>query len=175
MHFQRSPSQFRKIINAFDSWNKKLVKDPLEVHQRKLFCFGSLTKSRLLRPGKFCFSVPRVSAGHHWKTCKNCNNNRRVIESRSIRRFFISHVSLWGSDPVLGPQNFHGTKINSAVFIPCMNKGLYRSKSLIVHDIVWTCPHVVSCNMQPGYCTQSRGVMRYCFYRFSYGKSLFRC
>lgn len=87
MHFQRSPSQFRKIINAFDSWNKKLVKDPLEVHQRKLFCFGSLTKSRLLRPGKFCFSVPRVSAGHHWKTYKNCNNNRRVIESRSIRRF----------------------------------------------------------------------------------------
>ena len=31
MHFQRTPSQFRKIINAFDSWNKKSVKDPLQV------------------------------------------------------------------------------------------------------------------------------------------------
>ena len=33
VHFQRSPSQFRKIINAFNSWNKKAVKDPLEVCQ----------------------------------------------------------------------------------------------------------------------------------------------
>ncbi|XP_068694172.1 uncharacterized protein [Montipora foliosa] len=33
VHFQRSPSQFRKIINAFNSWNKKAVKDPLELRQ----------------------------------------------------------------------------------------------------------------------------------------------
>lgn len=33
VHFQRSPSQFRKIINAFDSWNKRSAKIPLELQQ----------------------------------------------------------------------------------------------------------------------------------------------
>ena len=42
VHFQRSPSQFRKIINAFDSWNKKTVKDPLQVYRAVSFALKSV-------------------------------------------------------------------------------------------------------------------------------------
>lgn len=103
MHFQRSPSQFRKIINAFDSWNKKLVKDPLEVHQRKLFCFGSLTKSRLLRPGKFLFHVSLLAIiGKLTKTAIIIDVSSKVA---AFVDFHIPCFSL-GLRPSLGPAKF---------------------------------------------------------------------